>query len=137
MSGSGFGGFGTRIYFIPNNGLSPKDAQILAGSGYVTINLKGAHYRAEGNLWQKIFGGSDKVTLSTQVNRVASTSTMSGASIEDIRQVDVGKAYYFGSTRAIALNIPNDCDGINMTVTMSAVKNDNLGGALNILNSGE
>lgn len=42
------GGFGTRIYFIPSSGMDPKSAQILKGRGYVTLNLKRAHYRSEG-----------------------------------------------------------------------------------------
>jgi hypothetical protein len=131
------GGFGTRIYFIPNNGSDPKSAQVLKGSGYVTINLKGAHYRSEGNLWQQIFGGSDQVVLSTQVTRTSGSSSVASQSIEEMREIKTGTPYYFGSGRAIALNIPADCDSIDIAVTMSAVKNDRLGGALNILNSGE
>jgi hypothetical protein len=138
MSGSVGGGFGTRIYFIPNAGMDPKSSQVLKGSGYVTINLKGAHYRSDGNLWQQIFGGSDKVTLSTQMSHVSqSNGTVSSSSIEDMREISVGKPYYFGSNRAVALDLPTDCDEISMAVTMSAVKSDNLSGALDILNSGE
>lgn len=136
MSARANGGYGTRIYFIPNKGVDLKKAQILKGSGYVTINLKGAHYRSEGNLWQKAFGGSDKVTLSTQITHVATSSSVC-ASIEDMRQIQVGKPYYFGSNRAIALDLPTDCNAIEMAVAMTAVKSDNLSGALNILNSGE
>jgi hypothetical protein len=33
--------------------------------------------------------------------------------------------------------LPTDCDGIEMVVTMSAIRSDNLSGALDILNSGE
>jgi len=131
------GGFGTRIYFIPNTGMDPKSSQILKGKGYVTINLRGAHYRSEGNLWQQIFGGSDKVCLSTQVTHQSASNAVSCASIEEVRQIGVGKPYYFGSGRLIALKLPTDCDSIDMAVTISAVKHDNLSGALDILNSGE
>jgi hypothetical protein len=84
------GGFGTRIYFIPNSAMDPKNAQILKGSGYTTINLKGTHYRSDGNLWQQIFGGSDKVTLSTQITHASAQSSVSSASIEETRLIDVG-----------------------------------------------
>jgi len=131
------GGFGTRIYFIPNSGMDLKSSQILKGGGYATINLKGAHYRSDGNLWQQIFGGSDKVTLSTQITHTSAHSSVSSASIEETRQIGVGHPYYFGSNRAVALDLPTDCDAIGMSVAMSAVKNDNLSGALNILNSDE
>jgi hypothetical protein len=135
------GGFGTRNYFIPNAGTDAKSAQILTGSGYVTINLKGAHYRSGGNLWQKIFGGSDKVSLSTQVTQVLSGSNAAanptGVSIEEVRQIKVGQPYYFGSGRAIALDLTTDCDAIEMTATISAIESDNLSAALDILNSGE
>ena len=131
------GGFGTRIYFIPNAGIDPKSAQVLMGRGYVTVNLKGAHYRSAGNLWQKIFGGSDKVSLSTQITHLSGATSVSCSSIEEVRKIDVGHPFYFGSGRFIALKLPTDCDGIEMAVTMSAVKSDNLSGALNILNSGE
>lgn len=130
------GGFGTRIYFIPNSGMDLKASQILKGGGYTTINLKGAHYSSEGNLWQRFIGGSDKVTLSTQITHVSAHPT-SSASIEETRQIDVGHPYYFGSNRAIALNLPTDCDAIEMSVAISAIKNDNLSGALDILNSDE
>jgi len=50
---SAIGGFGTRIYFIPSAGMDAKSAQVLMGHGYVTVNLKGAHYRSAGNLWQR------------------------------------------------------------------------------------
>jgi len=133
------GGFGTRIYFIPTPGMDPKSTQILKGRGYVTLNLKGAHYRSTGNLWQKIFGGSDKVSLSTQVTHRSSSGVndISSSSIEEVRKIDVGHPFYFGSGRFIALKLPTDCDGIEMAVTMSAIKSDNLSGALEILNSGE
>ena len=131
------GGFGTRIFFIPNSGMNPKDAQILKGSGYVTVNIKGAHYSSQGNLWQKVFGGSDKVSLSTEVDYVSGTSTTSSASIEEVREIKVGHPYYFASGRPIALKLPTECDQISMTITISAIENDNLSGALNILNSGE
>jgi hypothetical protein len=137
------GGFGTRNYFIPNAGMTPQSAQILNGTGYVTVNIKGAHYRSSGNLWQQIFGGSDKVTLTTQVSHILSSAAgpaatnPTGASIEDVRQISTGQPYYFGSGRAIALDLPADCDAIEISASMSAIRNDNLSGALNILNSGE
>jgi len=131
------GGFGTRVYFIPSAGMDPKSAQILMGHGYVTVNLKGAHYRSGGNLWQKIFGGSDKVSLSTQITHMTGVTSASCTSIEEVRKIDVGHPFYFGSGRFIALKLPTDCDGIEMAVTMSAIKSDNLSGALDILNSGE
>lgn len=134
---SAVGGFGTRIYFIPSTGMDPKSAQVLKGHGYVTVNLKGAHYRSEGNLWQKIFGGSDKVSLSTQITHLSGMNAVSCSSIEEVRQIDVGHPFYFGSGRFIALKLPTDCDGIEMAITVSAVKSDNLSGALDILNSGE
>jgi len=134
---SAIGGFGTRIYFIPSAGMDPKSAQVLMGHGYVTVNLKGAHYRSGGNLWQKIFGGSDKVSLSTQITHLSGIHSVSCSSIEEVRQIDVGHAFYFGSGRFVALKLPTDCDGIEMAVTMSAIKKDNLSGALDILNSGE
>jgi hypothetical protein len=125
------------VYFIPNDGVDPKSSQILNGGGYVTINLRGAHYSSKGNLWEKIFGGTDKVVLSTQVTHTVSGKGVSSASIEEMRQVKVNHPYYFGSGREIALNLPTDCDAIEMGIVMSAVQNDNLSGALNILNSGE
>jgi len=134
---SAIGGFGTRIYFIPSAGMDAKSAQVLMGHGYVTVNLKGAHYRSAGNLWQKIFGGSDKVSLSTQITHLSGMNSVSCSSIEEVRKIDVGHPFYFGSGRFIALKLPTDCDGIEMAVTMSAVKSDNLSGALDILNSGE
>jgi hypothetical protein len=54
-----------------------------------------------------------------------------------VRQIDVGHPYFFESGRPIALKLPTDCDAIEMAITISAIKNDNLSGALNILNSGE
>jgi hypothetical protein len=131
------GGFGTRSFFIPNAGMSVKDAQILKGSGYVTINIKGAHYSSQGNLWQKVFGGNDKVSLSTEVDYISGTSTTTSASIEEVREIKVGHPYYFASGRPVALKLPSECDQISMTFTISAIQNDNLSGALNILNSGE
>jgi hypothetical protein len=131
------GGFGTRIFFLPNQGATVVASQILKGSGYATINVKGAHYSSTGNLWQQIFGGNDTVTLSTQIDYMQGSTTITSSSIEETRQISVGHPYYFDSGRLIANMLPTDCESIGMTITISAVKNDNLSGALAILNSGE
>lgn len=124
-------GFGTRICFLTDS----KSPQILKGSGYVTINLRGAHYRSSGDLWQKIFGGSDKVMLTTQVTSISGTSSVTGQSIEDVRQIQTGAPYYFGSGRTIALNIPADCDSLALSVSLSSVSSTSLSAALSLLDS--
>jgi len=97
-----------------------------------------AHYRADGNFWQKIFGGSDKVALTTGIVHTSGAKQTSSASVEDTRTFDVGKPSYFGlGNHFIALKLPTECDGIEVTVSIAAVKDDNLSGALNLLNAGE
>jgi hypothetical protein len=98
--------------------------------------LDSVHYKTDGNLWQRWFGGANKVALSTQVTYTGS-KTHSSASIEDTRDVDVGESVYFGLHRAVTVKLPTDCDSIEIDITMTAVKNDNLSGALNILNGDE
>jgi hypothetical protein len=132
------GGFGTKNYWMPDPATGGKTSQILKGTGYVSISIISAHYRTDGNFWQKLFGGSDKVTLVTGITHTTSAKQVSSASVEDTRKFDVGKPSYFGlANHFIALKLATDCDGIEVKVTIAAVKDDNLSGALNLLNTGE
>src|SRR6266568_123180 len=133
-----FGGYGTQPYWMPDPIAGGKTSQIQKGTGYVSISIISAHYRSDGNFWQKLFGGSDKVTLTTGIVHTSGAKQTSSASIEDTRKFDVGKPSYFGlGNHFIALKLPTDCDGIEVSVSIAAVKSDNLSGALNLLNSGE
>jgi hypothetical protein len=132
------GGFGTQNYWMPDPTVGGSTGQILKGSGYVSISIISAHYRTDGNFWQRFFGGSDQVTLSTKIVYSSGAVQTTSASIEDTRQFDVQKPSYFGlGNHQIALKLPVDCDGIEVAVSIAAVQNDNLGAALNLLNSGE
>jgi len=138
MSDQKYGGYGTKAYWMPDPEVDGQTSQILKGTGYVSISIISAHYRTDGNVWEKIFGGSDKVTLTTGITHTNGAKVTSSASVEDTRKFDVGKPSYFGlGNHFIALKLPTECDGIAVNVSIAAVRNDNLSGALNLLNSGE
>jgi hypothetical protein len=129
---------GTRVYWRPSStaqGGGPQ--QILKNSGYINVVLQAVQYKANGNFWQQMFGGSDKITVSTQVTWQSSGDPKIAAAIQDFRKVSVPSTNTLAVGRNIVLKVPAAADGIEMKVGISAVHDDNLGKVLQILNSDE
>src|SRR5262249_5736816 len=45
--------------------------------------------------------------------------------------------YYLGIGRNVALKVPADCDGLELSASLTAIEGDSLGTALNLINSDE
>lgn len=129
---------GTRRIWKPLPGVkNPEDEQILKLGGYINIVLQAVHYRVNGNFWQGIFGGSDRITLTTQLTYQAGNDTKIAAAIQDVRKVKVDAPHYLAIGRNIALKVPATADGLELKVEISAIEDDNLETALTLLNSDE
>jgi hypothetical protein len=126
---------GTRVYWRPSVGAATAPRQILKNAGYISIVLQAVQYKASGNLWQKAFGGSDKVTVSTQVTWQTSVDAKIATAIQDVRKVSVPSVNRLAIGRNIVLKVPAVADGIEMQFSIRAVRDDNLGKTLQILNS--
>ena len=109
--------------------------QILKNDGYISLILYSAFYHSEGNFWQDIFGGVDKITLSTTVSFRRSNAQFQAQTIQDIREVKARKDHFLGINRYLALKIPSDSDGIEIKVNLVGVKKDNLENAIDLLNN--
>ncbi len=129
---------GTRVYWKnsdPNGGSVP--VQILKNSGYINVVLQAVQYKATGNWWQQTFGGSDKITVSTQVTWESGSTPKVAAAIQDFRKVSVPSVNSLAIGRNIVLKVPAAADGIELQVSISAVSDDGLGRTLQLLNSDE
>ncbi|HYI97715.1 MAG TPA: hypothetical protein VEX68_29515 [Bryobacteraceae bacterium] len=128
---------GTRVYWRPSVSGSTAPRQILKNSGYISIVLHAVQYKATGNFWQDIFGGSDKVTISTQVTWQSGSDPKIAAAIQDFRKVSSPSVNPLAIGRNIVLKVPAVADGIETQVAVTALRDDNLGKTLQILNSDE
>lgn len=133
---------GTKKYWInsPGKDTSQKDEQILKNSGYINIQLRSFYYNSKGNNWQRFFGGSDKVVLSTNIKYQYSGRNIESSTIQDIREVHVRKkeqTFDFALQRNIAIRIPAHADALEFKVQITGRKKDRLEEAFNMLNSSE
>lgn len=104
-------------------------------SAYVSIVLHSAHYRSTGDFWQRLFGGQDNVALTSKVTYRYGSDSIEAQAVQDSRQVKANRDAYLGISRLVALKVPADADGLELSVSMTAVKDDKLGTALSMLNS--
>jgi hypothetical protein len=126
---------GTRVYWKSshsNGETNPK--QILKNSGYINVVLQAVQYKAGGSWWQKVFGGSDKITVSTQIAWQTSADPKIAAAIQDFRKVSVPSVNPLAIGRNVVLKVPAAANGLEMQVSISAVQDDNLGKTLQLLN---
>lgn len=127
---------GTKKFWKPSIGGSAPQ-QILKMSGYINVLLQAVHYFSKGNSWQTIFGGSDKITLTSRIVYRYGSSTIECAAIQDVTTVDSNSVQALGTGRNVALKVPADADGLELRVDISAVEEDNFETALSLLNSPE
>jgi hypothetical protein len=129
---------GTRSFWKATSGTDdPAKQQILKLSGYINIVLQAAHYRSNGNFWQRIFKGSDQITLTSQVTYQTGGETIAAAVVQDARTVKANRSHYLGVSRNVALKVPADADGLELRIEISAVEDDNVQAMLSLLNSEE
>jgi len=129
---------GTRVYWRPSTTTSSAvPPQILKNSGYISVVLQAVQYKAGGTFWQRLFGGKDKVTVSTQVVWESGSDSKTAAAIQDFRKVSVPSVNSLAIGRNVVLKVPAAADGIELKVSIGAIQDDNLGRTLQLLNSDE
>src|SRR5689334_20419580 len=102
---------GTRAYWRPStSGTSPQ--QILKNTGYISIVLQGVQYKASGTFWQRHFGGSDKIAVSTQMTWVNASDIKTALVVQDFRRVSVPSINALSIGRNVVLKVPASADGI-------------------------
>lgn len=129
---------GTRVYWRPaSTAAAAKPKQILKNSGYINVVLQAVQYKAGGSFWQRLFGGKDKVTISTQVTWQSGDDSKTAVAIQDFRKVSVPSVNPLAIGRNVVLKVPAIADGIELQVSIRAIQDDNLGRTLQLLNSDE
>lgn len=129
---------GTRRFWRPISGdISPEDAQIVKHQGYISVALQAVHYCASSRFWQKIFGGKDHVTLTSEITYRYELEPVTATSVEDLRVVQSNRQHFIPVGRLVALKVPADADGLELKVQITAIKEDNLELALKTLASPE
>ncbi|CAL2080938.1 conserved hypothetical protein [Tenacibaculum sp. 190524A05c] len=128
---------GTKKFYQSFNGKTEQNNQILKNSGYVSISLHSAFYKSVGNFWQSIFGGNDKIALTSTITYKASDRSIEAKSIVDKRTVKADRNHPLGLSRLVALKIPTIADGLEMKIELTAIKDDNLENGLDLMNSEE
>jgi hypothetical protein len=129
---------GTRVYWRPSTSTpGTEPVQILKNSGYISVTLQAVQYKAGGDWWQRTFGGSDKITVSTQVTWQNGANHVTAAAIQDFRKVSVPSVNALAMGRNIVLKVPASADGIELQLDIHAVHADNLAKTLQLLNSDE
>ena len=128
---------GTKKFYSAFNTQTAEKNQILKNSGYVNIVLHSAFYKSKGNFWQKIFGGSDKIALTSTVTYKSAERSIEAKSIVDKRKVKADRDHQLGLSRLIALKVPTIADGLELKIELTAVKDDNFENGLDLMNSEE
>ncbi len=130
---------GTKKFWMPSPGstCSQGQDQILKNSGYINIQLFSVNYKSNGNFWQNIFGGSDNIALSTNIKYQTTTENIEATSIQDVRKVDANKTCNLGLQRNITIKVPANADALELTVKITAVKDDKLQAKFDMLNGPE
>ncbi|HZO87724.1 MAG TPA: hypothetical protein VFB38_05235 [Chthonomonadaceae bacterium] len=111
--------------------------QIRKMSGYVSIVLQAAQYHTSGNWWQRRFGGSDRITLKSEVIHQHGNNPVTAATIQDTSRIRVGHPFHLPIGRNIAVKLPADADGLELRAEIAAIQSDGLQAALDMLNSDE
>lgn len=127
---------GTRKFWKSVDGTAQQPVAILKNQGYLSITLHGAYYWSRGNLWQRLFGGVDRIALISQVTYKAQTDVVCTA-VQDVRKVPSNTGAYLGVGRAIAVKVPATANALELGISISAVPSDNFDRILGVLNSDE
>lgn len=128
---------GTKKFYKSFNSKTEEKNQILKNSGYVSIVLHSAFYKSKGNFWQRVFGGNDKIALTSTITYKSTDKSIEAKSIVDKRKVKANLNHQLGLSRLVALKVPAIADGLEMKVEFSAVKDDNFENGLDLMNSEE
>lgn len=128
---------GTKKFYKSLNSKTELQNQVLKNSGYVSIVLHSAYYKSKGNFWQRIFGGTDKIALTSSITYKSTNKTIEAKSVVDKRKVKANRNHSLGLSRLIALKVPTIADGLELKVELTAVKDDNFENGLDLMNSEE
>lgn len=129
---------GTRKFYKSFQGKDEQEKnQVLKNSGYISIVLHSVFYNSKGNFWQKIFGGSDKIALTSSIVYQNGDKTIEAKAIQDKREVKAKRNHFMGLSRLVALKVPTNADGLELKVGLTAIKKDNLENAIDLMNSKE
>lgn len=128
---------GTKKFYQSFNAKTAEKNQILKNSGYVSIVLHSAYYKSQGNFWQRVFGGNDKIALTSSITYKSTDRSVEAKSIVDKRKVKADRNHQLGLSRLVALKVPAIADGLEMKVEMTAIKDDNFENGLDLMNSEE
>jgi len=130
---------GTKQFWVPAEGntKNQQENQILKNSGYISLQLYSVNYMSKGNFFQRLFGGSDKITLALNLKYQRGVTAVEATSVQDIRKVKVGDPSNLALQRNVAVKIPATADAISMDVIMTAVENDVLQAKFDMLNKPE
>lgn len=132
------GSLGTRKFYKSFDGSSDvASQQILKNSGYISVILHSVFYNSNGNFWQKTFGGSDKIALTSSISYQSTSKTIEAKAIQDKRIVKANKTHFLGLSRLVALKIPANSDGLELKIGMTSIKNDNFENGIDLMNSKE
>jgi hypothetical protein len=119
---------------------SPSDQgpnQILKNECYINIKLQCVNYKSEGTWWQKRFGGTDNIVLTTTLNYKAGPETIEATSVQNRKKIKINQSSNLAVNKIIGEKIPSTADSIALEVKMSALKNDKLQERFDMLNKTE
>ncbi|MCD4708460.1 MAG: hypothetical protein K8S62_12080 [Candidatus Sabulitectum sp.] len=132
------GSLGTRKFYKTFDGASDVgNNQILKNSGYISIVLHSVFYNSKGNFWQRMFGGSDKIALTSSISYLSTARTIEAIAIQDKRKVKSDITHILGLARLVALKIPANADGLELKVVMTAIKDDSFENGIDLMNNKE
>lgn len=129
---------GTKNIWQPFASNEERPRQILKNEGYITIALREIHYNAAGNFWQRLFGGHDKLVITSGVvYKVPGQEATEARSVQVTSQVKANVNHFLGGAPGfLALKVPAYADGLEIKTTFTAIKGDHLDRTLELL-SGE
>lgn len=124
----------TKKMYLPLSG-ETAPIQILKNKGYVSIALHSALYNAPSNFWQKVFGGANEMTLTSTIFYKNGPEEREAKAVLDKRSVKTDQPIPLSIYRSLATKVPTTADALRLEVALVSTKKDNLGHALELMNS--
>lgn len=113
---------------------SEKDSQILKNKGYISVFIEKVFYNAAPTFFQNIFGGKDKVAITTTViYKTPGQPDIEAKIVLGSTSVNAKYPSILSKSSQIALNVPSQAEGLELKTTITSIKKDNFERTIDLL----
>jgi len=128
---------GTQNFWKPrasNAKKLEKDCQILKNKGYISIFVEKVFYNGSPSFFQNIFGGKDKIAITTTtIYKTPGQDALEAKIVLGTSTVDAKVPTILSKDCLIALDVPSHAEAIELKTTLTSIKKDNFERTIDIL----